>query len=160
VHRLDKETSGLILIARNDKTHEALAEMFANRANHQDLHRAGAGQAARGWGDHPDPDQPRFGAPHPHDHAPLEGARHAVSHYRVVERLETRFGPFTLARVRIETGRTHQIRVHMASISTRLSAIRSTALRRRSSRCPLSTTRKAAREVLELGRNFLHCCGA
>jgi 23S rRNA pseudouridine1911/1915/1917 synthase len=86
----------------------------------------------------------------------LEGARHAVSHYRVVERIDTRFGPFTLARVRIETGRTHQIRVHMASISHPVVGDTLYGAPERIIALPLSTTRKAAREVLQLGRNFLH----
>jgi 23S rRNA pseudouridine1911/1915/1917 synthase len=86
----------------------------------------------------------------------LEGARHAVSHYRVVERLETRLGPFTLARVRIETGRTHQIRVHMASISHPVVGDTLYGAAAKIIALPLSTTRKAAREVLELKRNFLH----
>jgi len=86
----------------------------------------------------------------------LEGARHAVTHYRVTERLETRFGPFTLARVRIETGRTHQIRVHMASISHPVVGDTLYGAPEKIIALPLSTTRKAPREVLELGRNFLH----
>jgi 23S rRNA pseudouridine1911/1915/1917 synthase len=86
----------------------------------------------------------------------LEGARHAISHYRVVERLETRFGAFTLARVRIETGRTHQIRVHMASISHPVVGDTLYGAPAKIIALPLSTTRKAAREVLELKRNFLH----
>jgi 23S rRNA pseudouridine1911/1915/1917 synthase len=86
----------------------------------------------------------------------LDGARSAVSHYRVVERLETRFGPFTLARVRIETGRTHQIRVHMASISHPVVGDTLYGAPARIIALPLSTTRKAAREVLALQRNFLH----
>ncbi len=86
----------------------------------------------------------------------LDGARHAVSHYRVVERLETRFGAFTLARVRIETGRTHQIRVHMASISHPVVGDTLYGAPAKIVALPLSTTRKAPKEVLELGRNFLH----
>jgi len=86
----------------------------------------------------------------------LEGARSAVSHYRVVERLSTRFGPFTLARVRIETGRTHQIRVHMASINHPVVGDSLYGAPAKIVALPLSTTRKAPREVLTLGRNFLH----
>jgi 23S rRNA pseudouridine1911/1915/1917 synthase len=86
----------------------------------------------------------------------LDGARNAVSHYRVVERLNTRFGPFTLVRVRIETGRTHQIRVHMASINHPVVGDTLYGASAKIIALPLSTTRKAPREVLELGRNFLH----
>jgi 23S rRNA pseudouridine1911/1915/1917 synthase len=61
-----------------------------------------------------------------------------------------------LARVRIETGRTHQIRVHMASISHPVVGDTLYGAPARIIALPLSTTRKAAREVLELDRNFLH----
>jgi len=156
VHRLDKETSGLIVIAKNDKTHEALAEMFADR-------RMTKTYIALVQGKLPE-DFATIQAPISRDSVRrtrmttrrLEGARHAVSHYRVVERLETRFGPFTLARVRIETGRTHQIRVHMASISHPVVGDTLYGAAARIIALPLSTTRKAAREVLELDRNFLH----
>jgi 23S rRNA pseudouridine1911/1915/1917 synthase len=156
VHRLDKETSGLILIAKNDKTHEALAEMFANREVTKTY-------VALVQGKLPE-DGATIQAPISRDSVRrtrmttrrLEGARHAVSHYRVVERIDTRFGPFTLARVRIETGRTHQIRVHMASISHPVVGDTLYGAPERIIALPLSTTRKAAREVLALGRNFLH----
>jgi len=58
--------------------------------------------------------------------------------------------------VRIETGRTHQIRVHMASISHPVVGDTLYGAPAKIIALPLSTTRKAAREVLELGRNFLH----
>jgi 23S rRNA pseudouridine1911/1915/1917 synthase len=156
VHRLDKETSGLILIARNDKTHEALAEMFSSR-------RITKTYVALVQGKLPE-DGATIQAPISRDSVRrtrmttrrLEGARHAISHYRVVERLETRFGAFTLARVRIETGRTHQIRVHMASISHPVVGDTLYGAPAKIVALPLSTTRKAAREVLELKRNFLH----
>jgi 23S rRNA pseudouridine1911/1915/1917 synthase len=156
VHRLDKDTSGLIIIAKNDAAHETLAEMFASR-------RITKTYVALVQGVLPE-DGATIQAPISRDSVRrtrmttrrLDGARHAVSHYRVVERLETRFGAFTLARVRIETGRTHQIRVHMASISHPVVGDTLYGAPAKIIALPLSTTRKAAREVLKLERNFLH----
>jgi len=156
VHRLDKETSGLIIIAKNDAAHEALAEMFSDR-------RMTKTYVALVQGTLPE-DAATILAPISRDAVRRtrmttrrqEGARDAVSHYRVVERLPTRFGPFTLVRVRIETGRTHQIRVHMASINHPVVGDTLYGAPAKIIALPLSTTRKAPREVLELGRNFLH----
>lgn len=156
VHRLDKETSGLIVIAKNDPVHEALAGMFSDRRMTKTYVALVQGTLKE--------DAATILAPISRDAVRrtrmttrrLEGARNAVSHYRVVERLSTRFGPFTLVRVRIETGRTHQIRVHMASINHPVVGDTLYGAPAKIIALPLSTTRKAPREVLELGRNFLH----
>ncbi|MBS1813254.1 MAG: RluA family pseudouridine synthase [Acidobacteria bacterium] len=151
VHRLDKETSGLIMVAKDDKTHRALAQMFEEHSLekkyialiHGEVGRRARGNAERdrgtinlpiardpvrrirmttrireSWMTIDAPGSPALRHPEQEDLKPLKNyeARHAVSRYQVVERLSTAVGEFTLVEVTIETGRTHQIRVHMQAI--------------------------------------------
>ena len=121
VHRLDKDTSGLIVVAKTDHAHRALARQFADHGRSGPLRR---GYLAFVWGV---PDRPRGTIDRPIDRHPRardkmavrEGGRQAVTHWEVLERYAGPDGTpvASLLACRLETGRTHQIRVHLAAIS-------------------------------------------
>jgi 23S rRNA pseudouridine1911/1915/1917 synthase len=119
VHRLDKDTSGLMVVAKTDKVHRALSAQFAHKAEGE-LER---GYLAFVWGVPSRPkctiDAPLDRHPHARDkRAVRAGGRPAVTHWQVLERFAGADGKplASLLACTLETGRTHQIRVHLAHI--------------------------------------------
>jgi 23S rRNA pseudouridine1911/1915/1917 synthase len=132
VHRLDKDTTGLMVVAKNDKAHKGLAAQFASHGRDEGPFERG--YLAFVWGA---PDRPRGTVDRPIDRhrtardrmAIREGGREAVTHWQVAERYGGHKGEggrseggrpglpiASLLACQLETGRTHQIRVHLASI--------------------------------------------
>ncbi len=108
VHRIDKDTSGLLIVAKNDKAHQSLSDQLKDRSLSRTYEAIVIGNLRE--------DKGRVEAPidrHPKDRkrmAIVPGGRAAVTHYEVI----ARYPGFTHVRCKLETGRTHQIRVHMA----------------------------------------------
>ena len=111
VHRIDKDTSGVLMVAKNDMAHQSLA---AQLAEHSITRKYNAVVYNGFTEDEGTVDEP-IGR-NPQDRKKMavtqKHSRHAVTHYRVIERMEK----FTLIEAQLETGRTHQIRVHMTYI--------------------------------------------
>jgi 23S rRNA pseudouridine1911/1915/1917 synthase len=147
VHRLDKETSGLIVVAKNDAAHRKLGAEFSGRRVKKTYI-----ALVHGWlkNDHGTISSPisRDAIRRIRMTTRRSGGREAVTKYVVERRIQSEFGKFTLVKVKIETGRTHQIRVHMASLGHPVAG---------------DTLYGAPREirgksgpVISLPRNFLH----
>jgi 23S rRNA pseudouridine1911/1915/1917 synthase len=156
VHRLDKQTSGAIVVAKDDVTHRKLGEMFSMRRVSKTYIALVHGALKK--------DNITVNLPIARDlvrrtrmTTRRPDGRTAVSHIKVIERLSTPYGEFTLVEVRIETGRTHQIRVHMQSLGhpvvgdTLYGAPRAIVPTRRKGEIEHSPE-----ETAGLDRNFLH----
>ena len=111
VHRIDKDTSGVLMIAKNDMAHQSLAAQLAEHS----ITRKYNAVVYNGFNE----DEGTVNKPigrNPQDRKKMavteKHSRHAVTHYRVIERMEK----FTLIEAQLETGRTHHIRVHMTHI--------------------------------------------
>lgn len=154
VHRLDRHTSGLMVIAKNDVTHRKLAEQFSRRLVKK-IYIA----LVHGWLKQ---ERGTISSVISRDRqrrtrmtTRRSRGREAVSHYHMLERLDSAYGKFSLLEVRIETGRTHQIRVHLSSLGHPV--VGDTLYG-----APRQLARKTARGVQAEGatavppRNFLH----
>lgn len=115
VHRIDKDTSGLLVVAKNDASHLFLSELLKDHSISRIYYAVAVGTPKQEMGTVNKPigrhktDRKKMAT---YTSADADGIREAVTHYRVL----SSFSGYSLIKFRLETGRTHQIRVHMASI--------------------------------------------
>ncbi len=155
VHRLDRATSGLMVVAKNDESHRSLATQFSSREVHKTYI-----ALVHGW---PKQDRGTIQSAisrHAQRRTRMTtrgfGGREAVTHYVVRRKVDSPYGKFALVELKIETGRTHQIRVHMSSLGHPVvgdalygapGELRVQSNKRRAAGMPATLT---------LDRNFLH----
>ena len=150
VHRLDKQTSGLMVVAKTDKAHRKLAQQFSRRETRKTYIALVHGKMAKPQG--------TIDAPVGRDMVRRtrmttrrSDGRAAVSHWKTLRYINSEYGEFSLLEVRIETGRTHQIRVHLSSIGHPVVGDSLYGAPRE-----LSNKGAKALKTLSLDRNFLH----
>ena len=113
MHRIDKDTTGSLIVCKNDQAHTCIAEQIKEHSVNRIYHAIVIGNVREDTGP-----VDTWIARHPTNRKKMAVSnpgtgKHAVTHFRVLER----FGKYTYMEFKLETGRTHQIRVHMASMS-------------------------------------------
>jgi 23S rRNA pseudouridine1911/1915/1917 synthase len=154
VHRLDKMTSGLLVVAKNDAAHQKLSEAFAERETSKQYIALVQGRMKQDSGIVNTPISRDVNRRQRMTTRRSEG-RAALTRWKVKQRLSTPWGEFTLLEVKIETGRTHQIRVHLSSVGHPVVGDTLYGAATEIKQAP-AARQKATMASLRLERNFLH----